>query len=178
MQATNRRPGIRNEAAYLRERHPSAANDPIFHWAKLFDGIFPPGTPMRDIDHFVNFHGYHLFTEAKSMNGFDHALRYGLTDLESIAKQPTNSVLLVAIHKPDDDEYGPSHRPVRWVWIGNPKWRDPASSQWGSVAMFREMIEEWKKRTLVLVHDDQRRAVRASGWDGSGEQLNLFPSGT
>jgi hypothetical protein len=150
---------LRNIPKYIQQRFPTAANDPVWHWAKLFDGISPPGFVLHDLDAEGAYRGHHLFIEAKPVGA--QIAKAQIDRLETLARNPLHSVLLLGLESSIDKEFKQAWREVCWVWIGNPKWRKLSSVQFGSVAEFKAMIVAWFARIDALQdHIERKQAAK------------------
>lgn len=139
---------LRNVARYIQQRYPTAANDPVWHWAKLFEGITPDGFRMHDLDAEGEYRGHHLFIESKPVGA--SIPKAQIDRLVKLAANPLHSVLLLGLVSSVDEAFRPAWREACWVWVGNPHWRDPRSVTHGSVAEFRAMMREWFRRIEAL----------------------------
>lgn len=167
---------LRNKPKYVQQRFPTAANDPVWHWAKLFQGIAPDGVIFSDVDAHTSYRGHFLFIETKPYKVDSDVLTPArIALLEALAKEPNNSVLLVGLESAMDDNGQPDWLPVSWVWLGNPNWRKKSSVAEGGPAEFRAMLRQWFKTIDVLV-DEEKRKRRATTVPVQ-LTLPLFPSG-
>ena len=146
---------LRNQPRYIQQRFPTSANDPVWHWSKLFKGIIPDGSAIYDADGIVNHRGHTLIIEAKEVGA--RIPKRQIEHLTRLASNPAHSVLLVGLVMSADEQYKHAWRETCWVWIGNPKWRDRRSVQYGSIAEFKAMMVSWFQQIDALADNEERK---------------------